>query len=47
MNLYRFIDTWKAEFTVRDLCRVLVVPESSYYDWHHHGREIADPSLTG
>ena len=42
MNLYRFIDTWKAEFTVRDLCRVLVVPESSYYDWHHHGREIAD-----
>jgi putative transposase len=42
VSLYRFIDIQKASFTIRALCRVLPVPESSYYDWDHHGRAIAD-----
>jgi putative transposase len=37
----RFIDTQKAYYTVRALCKVLGVPESSYYDWAHHGHQIA------
>lgn len=41
MSLYRFIDTWKAEFGTGRLCRVTGVPASSYYDWNHHGRQIA------
>jgi putative transposase len=40
--LYRFIDAQKATFTIRALCRCLAVPESSYYDWDHHGRQLAD-----
>lgn len=40
MNLYRFIDTWKAEFGVGMVCRVMGVPPSSYHDWNHHGRQI-------
>jgi putative transposase len=40
VSLYRFIDIQKASFTVRSLCRVLRVPESSYYDWDHHGRQL-------
>ena len=40
MNRYRFIDTWKATFGVRRLCRVLDVPESSYFHWNSHGRCI-------
>lgn len=42
MNLYRFIDTQKAFYTVHALCVTLSVPESSYYDWDDHGRDIAD-----
>lgn len=42
MSLYRFIDAQKAVFGVRALCRVLRVPESSYYDWDHHGRAIVE-----
>ena len=38
MNKYRFIDTQKATFPIRDLCRVLSVPESSYFDWNLTGR---------
>jgi transposase InsO family protein len=38
VNKYTFIDTQKANFPVRALCRVLSVPESSYFDWHACGR---------
>ena len=41
MSLYRFIDSWKAMYGTGRLCRVLVVPESSYFDWHGHGRQLA------
>lgn len=41
MSLYRFIDTWKATYGTRRVCRVLGVPESSYFDWNSHGRAIA------
>jgi len=40
VNLYRFIDTWKATFGVRRLCQVLGVPQSSYFDWNSQGRRI-------
>jgi hypothetical protein len=36
--LYAFIDAQKATLPVKSLCRVLSVPESSYYDWHATGR---------
>lgn len=39
MNLYGFIDAWKAEFGTERLCRVLRVPSSSYYDWNRDGRD--------
>jgi putative transposase len=42
VNLYRFIDAWKAMFTIRALCRTLGVPESSYYDWNLHGRAVVE-----
>ena len=42
VNQYRFIDTQKANYTVKLLCRALKVPESSYYDWNRDGRRIAD-----
>ena len=35
---YQFIDTWKATYPIRVLCRVFAVPESSYYDWNRTGR---------
>lgn len=38
MNLYRFIDAQKASYTIRLLCQVLAVPESSYFDWNTSGR---------
>ena len=38
MTLYAFIDAQKATLPVTSLCRVLSVPESSYYDWHGTGR---------
>lgn len=38
MSLYRFIDTWKASYGPGRLCRILAVPESSYFDWNAHGR---------
>ena len=38
MSLYRFIDAQKASYTTRFLCRVLDVPESSYFDWNATGR---------
>jgi len=41
VNLYRFIDTWKAEYGTGRLCRVVGVPASSYFDWNHHGRRLA------
>ena len=40
MSLYRFIDSWKASYGTRRLCRVLEVPESSYFGWHEQGRRI-------
>jgi putative transposase len=40
VSQYRFIDTWKATYPIRALCRTLEVPESSYYDWDHHGRAL-------
>ena len=42
MTKYRHIDAQKASYTIEALCAVLDVPESSYYDWNHHGRAIAD-----
>lgn len=42
MKLYRFIDIQKANHTIRDLCRVLKVPEPSYYHWNTEGRANAD-----
>lgn len=39
---YRYIDAQKATHTIRDLCAVLAVPESSYYDWNRAGRAHAD-----
>lgn len=39
--LYRFIDAQKAVYTVRRVCRVVGVPESSYYEWHRVGRQLA------
>ena len=41
MSLYRFIDAQKADFRISDLCRVLEVPPSSYFDWNSHGRQLA------
>ena len=41
MSLYRFIDSWKAIYGPGRLCRVLEVPESSYFGWHEQGRRIA------
>ena len=41
MSLYRFIDTWKAMYGPRRLCRVLEVPESSYFGWNDQGRRLA------
>ena len=39
--IYRFIDTEKANYPIRILCRVLDVPESSYFDWSRQGRFAA------
>ena len=39
--IYRFVDTEKANYPIRVLCRVLDVPQSSYYDWHRQGRDAA------
>ena len=39
--IYRFIDAEKANYPIRILCRVLDVPESSYYDWNSQGRLAA------
>lgn len=41
MSLYRFIDMWKAMYGPKRLCRVLEVPESSYFDWSDRGRDNA------
>jgi len=41
VNTYRFIDTQKADHKITDLCAVLGVPASSYFDWHRHGRARA------
>ena len=38
MSSYEFIDALKAEFPIRVLCRVVEVPESSYFDWDSCGR---------
>ena len=40
MRLYRFIDSQKAVYPIRVLCQILCVPESSYFDWHDHGRDL-------
>lgn len=42
MSKYRFIDVQKANHTIRDLCRTLRVPESSYYRWDSTGRKTCD-----
>ena len=42
MSLYRFIDSQKADYTIGMLCRVAVVPESSYYEWNRTGRRVAE-----
>ena len=39
MSLYGFIDTWKAIYGPKRLCRVLDVPESSYFGWNDAGRD--------
>ena len=39
--IYRFIDTEKANYPIRVLCRVLDVPQSSYFDWNRQGRLAA------
>jgi transposase InsO family protein len=39
VKLYAFIDAQKANYTIRDLCRALEVPESSYFDWNTSGRD--------
>ena len=41
MSLYRFIDMWKAMYGPNRLCRVLEVPESSYFGWNDRGRDSA------
>lgn len=41
MKKYTFIDAQKASFPIRLLCRVCVVPESSYFDWDRTGRDRA------
>jgi len=41
VSLYGFIDTWKATYGPRRLCRVLEVPESSYFEWNDRGRNRA------
>lgn len=41
MSLYGFIDTWKAMYGPKRLCRVLEVPESSYFGWNDGGRQSA------
>ena len=46
MNTYRFIDTQKADHKITDLCAVLGVPASSYFDWHpgvHVGLDLHPP----
>lgn len=40
--IYRFIDAEKATYPIRILCRVLDVPQSSYFDWNSQGRLLAD-----
>lgn len=42
MKLYRFIDNQKDQFPIKVLCSILGVPESSYFDWGHHGRDICE-----
>jgi putative transposase len=42
VNKYLFIDAQKAEFETRRLCLIFGVSESSYFDWNHHGRQIAE-----
>ena len=39
MSSYRLIDAEKATYGAKLLCRVLGVPESSYYDWNATGRD--------
>ena len=39
VSLYGFIDTWKAIYGPKRLCRVLDVPESSYFGWNDAGRD--------
>lgn len=38
MTVYAFIDTWKATYPIRMLCKTLNVPESAYYLWNSEGR---------
>ena len=45
MNLYRFIDSQKANYPVGLMFRVLEVPKSSYYDWVDGGRVRADARI--
>ena len=40
--IYRFIDAEKANYPIRILCRVLDVPQSSYFDWNRYGRQLAE-----
>jgi len=43
VNKYEFIDTQKADnrgYPIWLLCRVVEVPESSYYDWNRTGRAV-------
>ncbi len=39
MTKYQFIDAQKAFFAIWILCRTLMIPESSYYDWNRTGRD--------
>ncbi len=49
VDIYRFIHTEKAEFSVQTVCRALGVSTSSFYDWEHQpqsGRARRDVELS-
>ena len=44
----RFVHDYRAEYSVKDLCRVAQVPRSTYYAWRNHEpsqRDLADEAL--
>ncbi len=45
--IYQFIDTEKANYPIKLICRVLDIPMSSYYHWSRDGRRIAAERVAG